>query len=143
MGYRKVVQEVMQYLHNYFLIDGALKLGKFKITNGSVELPFLQPGQWFMVEGSVFNDGVYRYQVDEMCDETFHGCIAPMAPDSTFLAVCSEIADWQEKNAEAVAQPFQSESFGGYSYTRATAKNGSAYSWKDAFGMRLNNWRKI
>ena len=39
--------------------------------------------------------------------------------------------------------PYTSESFGGYSYTKATDANGAPIGWQKAFASRLNKWRKL
>jgi hypothetical protein len=67
-----------------------------------------------------------------------------MAIPKNFLMLAQEIEDWQEQNGKAVASPYQSESFGGYSYSKASGKNGGgSYSWQDAFATRLNLYRRI
>ena len=47
------------------------------------------------------------------------------------------------KYGEKSLSPYQSESFGGYSYTKASASNGDQVDWKTVFRSRLNRWRKI
>jgi len=41
------------------------------------------------------------------------------------------------------ATAYTSESFGGWSGTRATSTSGAALSWQSVYGARLNRWRKI
>ncbi len=44
------------------------------------------------------------------------------------------------------AGPYQSESFGGYTYTMKADNgggNGGATSWQSAFAARMNKWRKL
>lgn len=129
--------EVMQHVKNYFR-KGEGKSGRYVIENGHIDLPFLLPGQYYMLDGSVFNDGVYLHPA-ELKDEVFYGTITPLAIPQSFLLLVEEIEDYQSKNAPT---PYQSESFGGYSYSMATNENGKLYSWKDAFGTRLNPYRK-
>ena len=138
-----MLDEIMNYLNNYFLIDGALKVGTFEIKNGQADLPFLQKGQYYLIAGSVFNDGIHQYGYGDLHDERFHGDIAPMAVPDTFIALAAEITEWQAKAGQEALKPYQSESFAGYSYSKATGRNGGAYTWKDAFASRLNAWRKI
>jgi len=52
-----------------------------------------------------------------------------------------EIEQWCEKNPSG---PYTSESFGGYSYTKATNHaTGRPVTWQDAFRSALNQWRKL
>ena len=53
-------------------------------------------------------------------DERFEGAVWALAVPPAVIALAGEITEWQEKNGEAVLSPYTSESFGGYSYTRAT-----------------------
>ena len=46
----------------------------------------------------------------------------------------------EAKNAES---PYTSESFGDYSYTKATGESGAPLTWRDVFASRLNAWRKL
>ena len=60
------------------------------------------------------------------------------------IDLADEIQKWQEKNGEASVSPYQSESFGGYSYSKATdAETGGAVTWQSAFKRQLSAWRKI
>ena len=67
----------------------------------------------------------------------FHNAAGVRAVPPAFEAVAAEIEEWKQKNAEVINSPYQSESFGGYSYTKGTA------SWQGVFSKRLNRWRKI
>lgn len=138
-----MLEEVLCYLWGTMVYKWPVKElygGTFKIEKGNIELPFLFEGQYFRIVGSVFNDGVYQYPVNTLKDETFNGAIWTLAIDPTLLAVVSEIEEWEKENKKAVESPYQSESFGGYSYT---LKEGQNVSWKTAFKDRLNRWRKI
>lgn len=130
--------EVLKHIRNFFPAGERIN-GKFNIEDGTISLPLLN-GQYFLIEGSVLNDGVYQYPATDLMDEEFEGSILPMAIPKAFLDLATEISDYQSK---VTATPYQSESFGGYSYTIATNKNGNMASWADAFGTRLNAWRKI
>ncbi len=138
-----MLEEVLRYLWGTMVYKWPVKElygGTFKIEKGNIELPFLFEGQYFRIVGSVFNDGVYQYPVNTLKGETFNGAIWTLAIDPTLLAVVSEIEEWEKENKKAVESPYQSESFGGYSYT---LKEGQNVSWKTAFKDRLNRWRKI
>lgn len=141
--------EVMLYCRNFFPVPGGCKSGNYTISDGYISLDFFKDGQYFLIEGSVFNDGVYQYPANGLSDETFEGTITPLAPPRAFLNVVSEIEEWTKKNESAGSvnlSPFNSESFGGYSYSKAAGSGGSgctSVSWKDVFGSRLKVWRCI
>lgn len=143
-----MLTELCAELKNYFLKDAAkdIHYNTFTIADGSMEsLPFLQNGQYFRIVGSVFNDGVYQYPAVGLADETFTGSIWAMAVPPAVVALAAEIDAWNDKNADTLASPYTSESFGGYSYTKASGNSGSggAYSWKDQFASRLSKWRRL
>lgn len=138
-----MLENVLQHLNNWFLVD--VHEGEFVVRNGSITLPFLQTNQYFRICGSVFNDGLHQYPVGDLVDETFTGSIWALAVPKAVIDLSVEIEAWQEKNGESVASPYQSESFGGYSYTKRSAGNdsGTLNGWQGAFRGRLNDWRKL
>lgn len=137
-----MLTELCGHLRNWF--DRERYAGTFTIENGSVALPFLQEGQYFRILGSTFNDGVHQYPAYGLTDETFDGAVWALAIPPSVLALDAEIEAWQDKNGDASASPYSSESFGGYSYSRATdAKTGGAVTWQSAFRSKLNQWRKL
>ena len=130
------VGEMCASLRNYFALDPIS--GEFTIKDSDITVPGLVRGQYFRIDGSVFNDGVHRYgEISMNGDETFTGTITPMAVPPAFEAVAAEVEEWKQKNAEVINSPYQSESFGGYSYTKGTA------SWQGVFAKRMNRWRKL
>jgi hypothetical protein len=72
-----------------------------------------------------------------------------MSPPADFLALVADIEAWQEKNGaldSAAMSPFNSESFGGYSYSKSggdSAGGSSGANWKSAFASRLKIYRRI
>lgn len=139
-----MLEQVLGYLKNWFLVPNGIYKGDFRIVNGSIDLPFLQEKQYFRVFGSVFNDGVHQYPVKDLLDEEFEGVVWALAVPQPVIELTAEIAQWQEKNGQGATSPYQSESFGGYSYTKATdAVTGGGVTWQTVFRDRLNRWRKI
>lgn len=138
-----MLEQILRHLNNWFLVD--THEGTFAVEDGSITLPFLQPGQYFRVIGSVFNDGLYQYPASGLADETFTGAVWALAIPKAVLALSDEICAWQEKNGEAAVSPYVSESFGGYTYTKRSngSESGSVSGWQDAFKPSLNSWRKI
>lgn len=137
-----MLYEIMAHIHNFFPVDGGRQGGLFKIEDGTVSLDFLNKGQYFIIEGSTFNDEiVYQYPAHGMVDEEFEGTVVALKPSRTFLSVCDEIESWMKKYGSDTAKPFDSENFEGYSYTRAKNADGTQLGWKDAFADRLAPWR--
>lgn len=140
-----MISEVCRHCRNYFAY--AYQEGDFSVKNGTIDLPFLYDGQYFLVEGSVFNDGVHQYPPYDLKDEDFKGTITCMAVPTDFVNLCNEIEQWQKKNGAVESNnmsPYQSESFNGYSYSKgAGSSDGATVSWKNAFRSRLNEWRKL
>lgn len=144
-----MLERVLTYLYgakpyNWPIARGGMHFGKWEIANGKVKLPLLD-GQYFRIIDSVFNDGVYKYGDDlDLTDETFDGAVWALIIPKPVLNLVKEIEAWEEKNGAVASGVYQSESFGGYSYTKATdATTGGAVTWESAFRSRLSAWRKI
>ena len=136
-----MLDEILAEIRNYFIVN--VHSGEFKVIGGRLSpLDFLKDGQYFKIHGSIFNDGVYRYPESGLVDETFSGEIWALAVPPTLIALAADIEEYEKKAKETVS-PYSSESFGGYSYTKATDSNGSPLSWEKVFAKRLNKWRKI
>lgn len=139
-----MLEAVLNYLNNWFPVYGAARCGEFEIVSGELYADFLAPGQYYRIQGSVFNDGLHRYPCDELnCleDEVFSGTITPLAIPRAVIELSEEIRAYREENPDTDKI---SESFGGYSYTRAGSSEGSeARGWAAVFGPRLRRWRKV
>ena len=139
-----MLEQVLMNIRNWFTVDGGIHSGTFTIKDGGIALPFLANGQYFRIIGSVFNDGLHQYPAAYLVDEEFSGAIWALAIPAAVVDLADEISKWQEKNGEASTSPYQSESFGGYSYSKATdAETGGAVTWQYAFKKQLSAWRKI
>lgn len=153
-----MLTELCQYLKNWFNRkpngDYYPKYnGKIVISEGNIIFAdsfALVDGQYYRIMGSLFNDGVHKVG-DTLADEVFEGAVWSMAVPPVVVSLAAEIADWQAKygnvDSEAMS-PFQSESFGGYSYSKsgggsASGANKNAATWESAFAARLEPWRKI
>jgi hypothetical protein len=137
-----MLEQVLRHINNYFEVDA--ESDTFVVQDGNITLPFLQNGQFFRITGSIFNDGVYQYPASGLTDETFDGTIYAMAIPKEVLQLVDDIAQWQAKYGEVTASPYSSESFGGYSYTKAANENtGSGATWQGQFKSRLSGWRKL
>lgn len=142
-----MLTELCQELRNWFELEK--HFGTFDIEGGTLTAPFLKPNQYYRIIGSIFNDGVYKYGVDVLDDETFTGAVWALGIPKAVIELADEIETWQSKyGADSPAMsPFVSESFGGYSYNKGSSVVGSnsytGSSWQTAFASRLNKWRKI
>ena len=138
-----MLTELLAEIRNYFEVPNGRHFGTFTISGGSIApLDFLQEGQYFRIIGSVFNDGVYQYPATSLTDEVFEGAVWAMRLPPDVIALSAEIEEYNKSDA-GKASPYTSESFGGYSYTKATDANGVPIGWKKAFASRLNRWRKL
>lgn len=142
-----MLERILNHIHNFFEKD--IVSGEYTVSNGAIDLDFLQYGQYFRIRGSVFNDGVYRYPASNLVDETFAGEIWAMAVPPAVIALANEIEEWNTKYLGVDSQamsPYNSESFGGYSYSKGSGSSSSGsggVSWQNIFRSRLNEWRKI
>ena len=139
-----MLEQVLMHLKNWFLVPGGIHEGTYTIEDGGIALPFLANGQYFRICGSVFNDGLHQYPASDLKAETFDGTVWALAVPQAVIDLATEIEAWQKKNGDASVSPYQSESFGGYSYSKATdSVSGGAVTWQSAFRGRLNAWRKL
>lgn len=134
-----MLEEILAYLHNYFVVQTS-PIQEWAITGGSLEVPGALSGQYIQIFGSILNDGVYLYPMSGLDDETFTGTVRLLAVPKDVLELVDEIQAWTEKNQPTA---FTSESFGGYSYSKATNADGVAASWQDVFRAQLAPYRKM
>ena len=140
-----ILTELCQELKNWFCnVETDIHEGTFTIKDGTLSLSFLQDGQYFRIVGSVFNDGVHKYGEAGLQDETFKGTVWEMRVPPSVISLASDIDAWIEKNGEAVASPYQSESWAGYSYSlKSGGGESGAMDWRTIFAGSLNRWRKL
>ena len=147
-----MLTELCQELRNWF--ERKKFFGTFTIENGQITVPdgSLQNGQYFRIIGSVFNDGVHKYEpesenAESLTDEVFEGAIWAMAVPPSVVDLSERISAWVTTYGDSVSSPYSSESFGGYSYQKASSGQGNAASsnptWQSTFASELNRWRKI
>ena len=128
-------------LRNYF--ETEKRFGTFTISGGSISpSDFLQDGQYFRIVGSVFNDGVHRHPAHDLTDETFDGAVWAMAVPPAVVELLQKIQEFEAATANTPTA-YISESFGGYTYTKATDENGLPVGWRSVFRSELNKWRKL
>lgn len=151
MPSENTIFEVCSYLKNWFDRNQPKYFGNVSIINGALSETYdLKVGQYFRIVGSTLNEGVYQYPITTLTDETFDGAIWGMSLPKAFIALLNDIEAWKTKYASAnsaAMSPFNSESFGGYSYSKSsgagdTNKDKSG-TWQGVFGARLAPYRKM
>lgn len=135
-----MLEQILDFIHNYFIHDRVS--GIFTISGGELTDVDMQTGQYFKIRGSVFNDGVHK-DGDALTDETFRGEVWLMAVPKAVLTIADEVSDWMDKYGDANNSPYQSESFGGYSYSKSSDSTGGSATWQTVFGKRLNAYRNV
>ena len=136
-----MLTELCAELKNYF--EKEKFLGTFQIVGGELTpSDFLKEGQYFRIIGSTFNDGVYQAPTSCLIDETFNAAVWTMAVPRSVIALAEEIKSYNESD-EAKPTVYTSESFGGYSYSKATDSNGMPLTWQKVFANQLKRYRKI
>lgn len=135
-----MLEAILMYLHNWFPVPGAERSGAFVIASGALDFDGLKPGQYYRICGSVFNDGLHRRGEEQLTDEEFTGTVMPMAVPRALVDMSVDIGEWCKANP---VTDKVSESFGGYSYSRApSASGGASGGWHAAFAARLAPWRR-
>lgn len=138
-----MLEQVLRYLNNRF--ERSIVCGTFTVEGGTLEVEGSQSGQYLWIEGSVFNDGLHVAPLRNLHDETFTGRVALLVIPNAVQSIARDIEDWQEANAGVLESPYQSESFGGYSYTKADSTGVGGHqqeAWQAKFGPRLLGWKK-
>ena len=145
-----MLNEICEHLHNFFdtrngeFIDRTADT--FTISSGLISplSSSLIAGQYIRIVGSLLNDGIYllpsNFAISTLVNETFTGAIFGLAIPRDLVTLDTEITAYVTANP---ATGYVSESFGGWSGSRATGANGAPISWKSAYAARLNRWRKM
>lgn len=144
-----MLTEICRYLRNYF--EKNVIFDSFVVSDGALIgwdtrlSDVLQSGQYYRIVGSVFNDGVHKFGEDNLVPErAFDGAVWVMTIPPDLVALDAEITDWIAKNENAINSPYQSESFGGYSYSKGySGATAQGVTWQSQFAARLAPWRKI
>lgn len=140
------ITDFCEETNNWF--DVGRRFGVFKIADGKLLGVDIAENQFFRVVGSIFNDGVYQNTSElSLTDEEFDGAVWLMAVPPAVLITLEEINDWLNANQAVIDSPYQSESFGGYSYSKGGAGSGGDsngnITWQSHFAGFLNRYRKI
>ena len=141
------MEEVLRYLNNYFF--RFKEVGNFTIENNKIiglKAKYIK-GQYLLIEGSTMNDGVVKVEtvigneitLEKSFNEEFKGVIYSLAIPQSLKELAENIDIWKSENKKT---NLISESFEGYSYSRANS-NGQIATWKDVFRDELKAYRKV
>lgn len=135
-----MLEKLMSYCKNYFA--RTVESGEYTILNGSINTTgTYATGQYIRIRGSLLNDGVYQYsQIMNLQNEIFTGEIYGLAPPKDFIELSTAISTHVDKNPQSA---LTSESFSGYSYSKATDANGAPMSWQSIFASELKQFKKM
>lgn len=154
------LEQVLAHIHNWFTRE-TLSLTGCEVVGGQLPASVAEAvpaGAWYRIQGSYLNDGLHlRGAEDEgLTDEEFDGTLTVLAVPKALLAVADEISDWVTATADArskaAASPYQSESFGGYTYSMRSdltegssgaSGSGGLTGWQAAFKSDLNPYRRL
>ena len=137
-----MLEAMLTHLHNWFPARNGKHAGAFVIASGTLSTDIgLIPGQYYRICGSVMNDGLHQAgnPDDILMDERFTGEVWALAIPRAVQDMAEGIAKWRESNP---VTDKTSESFAGYSYSRAQSASGGVGGWQAAFSGRLNAWRR-
>lgn len=139
------ITPICHSVNNYFPKE--IKTGEFELTTETAPVSMLD-GQYFRVKGSILNDGVYQNNAESLATivpETFKGTITLMAVPKDFIGLCNEIDSFNAKIFELgmADTGFTSESFGGYSYSKAANLSGALQQQYNGIVKRLSAYRRI
>ena len=143
-----MLTEICAYLHNYF--DYERHSGEISIVSGEIfcngEKITLEEGQYFALFRSRIPLGVFNVVP---ADKNFVGSVWLMDVPKAILDADTWAKEWIVKNGGATSEAnsvFQSESFGGYSYSKGTntsGKGGMSVFDNAQFARMLNPYRKL
>ena len=147
-----MIGEICAEIKNYFTYENDKHVGDWVISNGTISPSLDFVTGYIRIIGSRLNDGVYDTSDMTLEDEEFHGAIWIMSPPNDFLELVQEISEWQALNGTSDSvnmSPFQSESFGGYSYSKGSNNSSAGASssivptWQSQYASRLKKYRRI
>ena len=141
------MDKILAYLKNYFYRFG--EKGVYTIADNQIEVRGnYVAGQYIRITGSLLNDTVVKVEsvednvltLTEAINEVFDGVIYSLAIPRDLIGLVEEIKAYEKDTPKG---GYISESFGNYSYSKATGENGGVADWKDVFKSELKPYRKI
>ena len=139
----KTLDGLCAELRNYFVKK--IYSGTFTVSGGSITLGGIAANQYICIVGSVFNDGVHKYPLTGLVDETFTGEIWAMAVPPSVIALAEDIEKFNKAVEERglLDKGYASESFGGYSYALKDGAPLHILQAEKAIKTAKARWRKI
>ena len=134
------VPELCVYTHNFFDRADDPVAGEFAFEPDTVPAGVV-PGQYFLVCGSIFNDGVHMAGDGDLTAETFTGTVQPMRVPPAFAALAQKITEYDA--ALPGGGRYVSQSFNGWSGTMATGTDGLPADGCTHYRREINQWRKL
>ena len=141
------IEAVMAECHNFF--EDGYADAEFTVTANGTLTPAVGvlDNQYVCIRGSTFHDGVWqmvsgkltRSEDDDFPAESFTGRLWYLHPPGAFLDIVESITAFDQKTP---VTGLQSESFGGYTYTRASGSQG-ALRWQEAYSSMLMPYRRM
>lgn len=157
-----MLTEVMRECRNWF--EHTAENGTYDILDNTIVVKHRYVvGQYIRIVGSVLNDVVAKitkvdvieddlYRItcvhiknnlsNNLKDETFTGSIYGLRIPFDFLEIVKEIEAYQEI-ARKGDPTLVSESYRGYSYSRAVSRDGQLVNWKTLFMDRLKPFKRM
>ena len=135
-------------LRNYFTDKEHIFSGTYTIVDKSLNIDFIKSDQYFRITGSVFNNGVYCNNPDDLKrlrDETFSGTIWAMSVPADFIELCDDAERFKEKISEISGNfsGYVSETWGGYTYTLPTSAPAFIQDWQYRIKQGMNKYRRL
>lgn len=140
----QTLDDLCAELRNYFVKE--VFAGTFTVGGGGIALDGkIAEGQYIRIVGSVFNDGVHKYPLTGLVEETFTGEIWAMAVPPSVIALAEDIESYNEEIEKRglLDKGYASESFGGYSYTLKDGAPLHLLQMEHTINRRKARWRKI
>lgn len=151
---RVLLGEVMKSINNYFEVSYMDK--EFTIDDDGTlsNSSWLKYGQWIAVTGSIFHNGVWKFEDSKLSrmtldadeeihvlpGETFEGRIWSLAPPMQFIETCKQIGEFAAKMPVGA---LASESFGAYSHSYQRSATGGVVTWNEQFKNALDTYRHM
>ncbi|MGL5646712.1 MAG: hypothetical protein ACRDDY_02580 [Clostridium sp.] len=141
------MERILNHINNHFYLF--FENADFEITSGYILVKGKYiVGQYIKIKGSLLNDGVYKVDrieenkvfINGLVDESFNGTVFQLGIPRDLIKLEEEIKEFNTNNKPTNVT---SESFGGYSYSKATGSNGVPLDWTRVFSNSLKPYKRM